>query len=95
MASLSTSDNNLMKQDVPIMFDAIFSPGGLDYCHNFREKITLSEYQIRFSIAFLVVEIWSRTVLPIFTDFLTFRVQLINPVSPDFLHTSISRPEHC
>ena len=45
MASSPKSHNELMKQDVPIKFDAIFSPNCLVYCH-YEYKRSIAMFDI-------------------------------------------------
>ena len=45
MASLPKSHKELMKQDVPIKFDAIFSPNCLVYCH-YEYKRSIAMFDI-------------------------------------------------
>ena len=76
------------------MFDPIFGGNVFVKSYNVsilseRKETKLSEYEIRFVIPFMVHEIFSNKVTLCFTDFSIYRVQLTNPVKPDFLKTAI------
>jgi hypothetical protein len=84
----------LQKNKTPKMFDPIF--GGIVFVKPYnvsilseREETELSESEIRFAIVFVVHEIICYKVTLFFTDFSIFRVQVTNPVKPDFLKTAI------
>ena len=46
MASSPKSHKELMKQDVPIKFGAIFSPNCLVYCHTNEYKRSIAMFDI-------------------------------------------------
>ena len=82
------------KNETPKMFDPIFGGNVFVKPHNFsiqsdRKETELSESEIRFEIAFMVLEISCYKHTLFFTDFSIFRVQLTNPVKPDFPKTAI------
>ena len=84
----------LQKNGTPKMFDPIFGGNVFVKPYNVsilseREETELSESEIRFVIVFVVHEIFCYKVTLFFTDFSIFRVQVTNPVKPDFLKTAI------
>ena len=84
----------LQKNETPKMFDPIFGGNESVKPHNIsilsdRKGAEMSESEIRFEISFVVLEISCCKHTLFFTDFSTFRVQVTNPVKPDFLKTAI------
>ena len=84
----------LQKNETPKMFDPIFGGNVFVKPYNVsilseRKETELSESEIRFVIVFVVHEIFCYKVTLFFTDFSIFRVQVTNPVKPDFLKTAI------
>ena len=85
----------LQNNETPKMFDPIFGGNVFVKLYNVsilsdRKGTELSESEIRFEITFVVLEISCYKHTLFFTDFSIFRVQLTNPVKPDFLKTAIS-----
>ena len=83
----------LQKNETPKMFDPIFGGNVFVKPYNIsilskRKETNRSESEIRFEIAFVVLEIFCYKHTLFFTDFSIFRDQLTNPVKPDFPKTA-------